>query len=813
MSGNFAARSVAWLRPPKLPDPVHQRVAGSVHFLSLTFTAALLLVAVPATMLAPRPIAFLPTMLGLFSASIGALLLVHLRRPYAASGVLVGGLWLCSTLAALAGTRIMGDSSALYLIVICAAGVLLGRWGALGATVLSAAAVLGLSLLRSQGLLVLTVERSVWTVALGQLTTLIGAGAIAVESLHRLHDALVRVVTSESQARALIDQAADPIVVMTREGRILEASVSACEMTGYSREELCSSRLSDLARLESMIGYEGLLGDLAPGDRLSGERRLTRSDGTRLDVEASIACLEDGRVQVIIRDLSERNAAAEAQRRLRIALNESGTGIVFFDGSLRLVYANETFWEQFGATAPLEPGTRLDEIAAVFNRQDLVERMRAEFRAGRRFSARVAHEGPSGSKVVNDVTLATVYDGTDRPTGYIGTSRDVTHEAELEERLQLSRQFQAVGELASSVAHEFNNLLTVILGSAEALRDSSPSVEVEEIFEAGQRGSALTAKLRSLSRKQAVHFRTVDLNQVVGDSVSMLQRVVRENTMIELRLAPEPAWVDADPNQIQQVLLNLTANAHDAMPAGGVLEIGTGRFELSARSRPHSVSLPDGSYVVLSVRDSGVGMPKDVLEHAFEPFFTTKEEGRGSGLGLPSVSSVVEESGGAIRMESEIGRGTLVEIFLPSALPEAGRDDTGARAPQAQTARKARVLVVEDDPLLRGLIRRALEAEGHSVLTAKDGPEALEIVRSPELIVSDVVLPSMDGRELLATFRSRNPGVPAVLMSRYAPDHLPDLVADETCTGFLPKPFKMEELIRCVDNLLALEDTTHTARD
>ena len=481
------------------------------------------------------------------------------------------------------------------------------------------------------------------------------------------------------------------------------------------------------------------------------------------------------------------------QGQLRRALDELGEGIALFDVDRRLQYANRAFQRLDGAgLTGSEPGA-------------FWERAQRELAQGRSFSGRFERRLPDGTTAVQHATLACVSEGAGEPDGFVVIVRDITREVELEESVQLTRKLDAVGQVARGLVHEFNNLLTVILGSAEAIRAREASEDVEEIIEAGERAASLTTKLASFTRSQAVRITHVDLDRVVRDASPMLQRLVRENVALELKLASQALWVAADPSQLQQVLVNLATNARDAMPEGGTLEVATAALDLSRATRPTRLRLPDGAYVVLSVRDSGDGMSEEVIDRVFEPFFTTKEPGRGTGLGLASVHEIVQQMKGAIDVQSELGKGTQLRIFLPRAVPP--QSESGARpALERERPEAARsILVVEDEPLLRGLVARSLESRGHRVVTARHGAEALELARRepPDLVVTDVILPGVDGGQLVLLLRELQPGLRVLLVSGYEPERVVGATGEDDQTRFLQKPFTIAQLAAEVEALLA----------
>ena len=386
-----------------------------------------------------------------------------------------------------------------------------------------------------------------------------------------------------------------------------------------------------------------------------------------------------------------------------------------------------------------------------------------------------------------------------------GTRRDVTVERFLDERIAQSQRLESVGRLAGGIAHDFNNLLTVILADTESIRSrlGEQDGEAKEIDSAARRAADLTRQLLAFSRGQVLRPTTLDLNAVVTSFESMLRRVIGEDITLKLKLDAGLDPVEADSGQIERVIMNLVVNARDAMPRGGTVEIRTERVTLDeeyVRGRP---GVHAGRYVLLAVSDTGAGMSEEVQKRAFEPFFTTKSKGRGTGLGLASVYGVVRQSGGDISLYSELGRGTSVKILLPASSSGAAAEHRprtvvrGIPAPAGAT-----VLLVEDDPAVRRLVHRSLGSLGYRVLDAKHGEQALEIAEreggNVDVVLTDMIMPGMNGVELVGKLRSQWPGMGIVMMSGYTGDTYVDLDFLPSDIAFLEKPFAVADLQRLV---------------
>ncbi|HXF94697.1 MAG TPA: response regulator [Gemmatimonadales bacterium] len=380
---------------------------------------------------------------------------------------------------------------------------------------------------------------------------------------------------------------------------------------------------------------------------------------------------------------------------------------------------------------------------------------------------------------------------------------------ELERQLQQAQKMEAIGRLAGGIAHDFNNLLTAIIGYADLLAENladrpGASADLDEIRRAAERAADLTRRLLAFSRKQILEPRVVDLNALVTDFERMLRRLIGEDVELRLALAPELGLVRADPGQLEQVIMNLAVNARDAMPSGGKLAIETANVELDAAYAARHVGVTPGRYVMLAVSDTGTGMDQATKARLFEPFFTTKPPGKGTGLGLSMVYGIVKQSGGNIWVYSEPGRGTTFKIYLPQV--EAGEEPEAAAGPIRDTRGTETVLVVEDAEPVRTLARRVLEERGYRVLEAQTAAEAqvaAELHRGPlDLILTDVVLPDLSGRELAERLTARWPALKVLYMSGYTDDSIVQHGVLEAGVAYLQKPFTPESLAAKVRGVL-----------
>ena len=381
----------------------------------------------------------------------------------------------------------------------------------------------------------------------------------------------------------------------------------------------------------------------------------------------------------------------------------------------------------------------------------------------------------------------------------------------LEEQLLQSQKMEAVGQLAGGVAHDFNNILTAISGYAdllaEDLSDRPRQLEdIEEIRKAARRAAALTCQLLAFSRKQMLEPRIINVNDVVLNLDKMLRSLMSENIELKTVLAPDLSATRADQNQLEQVVMNLAINSRDAMPEGGSLTIETANVTLDQEYAARHVSVAPGDYVMVAVSDTGSGMDEKTKARIFEPFFTTKPAGRGTGLGLSTVYGIVKQSGGNIWLYSEPKKGTTFKIYLPAvhALPE----DIGKPAPlETGQPGGGTVLLVEDDEQLRRLTHRSLATQGYTVLEADRGSTALDIARRHkgpiDLLLTDVVMPDINGRKLADTLRPARPGLRVLYMSGYPDGAIADHGMLEAGVAYLAKPFTTEAMLRKVREVLA----------
>jgi two-component system cell cycle sensor histidine kinase/response regulator CckA len=415
-----------------------------------------------------------------------------------------------------------------------------------------------------------------------------------------------------------------------------------------------------------------------------------------------------------------------------------------------------------------------------------------------------------GHRIAVEVTTKVVFqDGV--PLGVEAVARDVSERNRLEDQLRQAQKMEAVGRLAGGVAHDFNNMMTAVVGFSDLVLgrlepDHPARRQVEDIRRAGARATELTRQLLALSRKQVLQPRVLDLNAVVTETQTLLRRLIGEHIELRSALDPDLGLVRADAGQLQQVVMNLVVNARDAMPDGGTLTLETRNVALDEASAAGLVDLPPGDYVLLSVADTGTGMDAQTRARVFEPFFTTKEEGKGTGLGLATVYGIIKQSDGDITVRSEPGLGTAFELYLPRAT-----EADGSAAPQDRTATRTPhgsevILLVEDEDVVRNLERQILEQNGYTVLEARTPGHAIELCDGHDgpihLLLTDVVMPELSGRELADRLTPSRPGLKVLYASGYADGAIVRHGILESGTAFIPKPLTPSSLARKVREVL-----------
>ncbi|HLG15500.1 MAG TPA: PAS domain S-box protein [Blastocatellia bacterium] len=601
---------------------------------------------------------------------------------------------------------------------------------------------------------------------------------------------------------AIFEGSRDAIFISDAESHLILVNTAACEMTGFSKDELHDARIEDLLLGADIPAFRARHGRALAGEDTVWEAKLVKKSGRYVDAEFSmrrIVISDAVYVHSVARDITERKhaeaALRESEGQFRLLFERNPQPMWVFDQeTLFFLAVNDAAVDHYGYSREEFLEMTIADIRPSEDIPALIEAVlggRQALSAGRSWR----HQKKDGTLI--DVEIAAhglTFAG--RPARLV-LATDVSARRRLEEQFRQAQKMEAVGRLAGGVAHDFNNLLTAINGYADLLMMSlgegdSQRSTLEEIRKAGDRAAALTNQLLLFSRRHVLQPKVIDLNTVITNSSKMLGRLIGEDVELLTRPHAEPRFVKADPMQLEQVLLNLVVNARDAMPDGGTLLLEIADAYLDEDYAQRHVAVGPGPYVMLAVSDTGCGIPEEARPHIFEPFYTTKGEGKGTGLGLSTVYGIVEHSGGHIGVYSEVGRGTTFKVYLP----EAKSDDDGGATPSvlAEAPRGSEtILLVEDEEMVRQLAREILELNGYNVLEAAGAEQALQHCsqhRDPiHLMVTDVVMPVMCGRELAARISGSHPETKVLYMSGYTDDAIVHHGILDGTTAFMQKPF------------------------
>ena len=634
---------------------------------------------------------------------------------------------------------------------------------------------------------------------------------------------------AEERLRSIFDNTAEGIFQTDSEGRYLKVNAALARIYGYESAQEMMGELTDIQRQLYVDPQRRgqFIERIERRDRVSNfESQVRRRDGAVIWITENARAVRDGEGRLVyyegtVEDITERRSAEEAlakeRKMLRTLIDASPDIIYVKDTTGRYLLSNLAHTRNLGMNEPIEiVGRKPEDFFVPFRAARLAAEDAKILVSGNavinREEVRIAENNEQRWFLCNKLPLTTP-EGNIR--GVLSISRDITEHKQTAEQLRQSQKMEAIGRLAGGVAHDFNNILTAILGYTEIV---SSNVEdgtelrrdIDEIHAGGLRAAALTQQLLAFSRRQVSVPQALNLNRLISGMRGMFRRLIGEHIEIETVLDPGIGLVKADPHQIEQVILNLVVNARDALGENGRIIIRTGELHLDSISANQKLEVMPGRYVRMAISDNGAGIPAEIIERIFEPFFTTKERGKGTGLGLATCYGIVKQSDGHIFVESKPGFGTTFSVYLPVTADRAERTAPGA-AQGGIAGGTESILIVEDDAAVRRLTWTFLKKLGYHVIEAADGVEALALAHehgeSISLVITDVVMPRMGGRQLAEHLADVIPDARILFTSGYNEEEMltRGIVAEQI--PFLPKPYRTEELARRVRALLDEQGT------
>jgi len=627
--------------------------------------------------------------------------------------------------------------------------------------------------------------------------------------------------TEEQLVRAALILASvrESVMVADMGGIITYWNEGSTKLFGWTAEEMLGRPVSERVPEKHRGEVFARLASLRLGNEIAGEREDYRKDGTRIWVQGRISPIFGRKGEMIgflglAHDITDRRQAEDARRaseaRFRAIIENT-------PDCIKIVAADGTLLQMNRAGLAMIEASTPDEVIGKSIYNVLPPECHETFRLFHEAVCRGQREtlvfdivGVKGGRRTVQ-SIAVPLDLADGSRVHLAITRDITEARRIEGQLRQAQKMDAIGQLAGGIAHDFNNLLTIINGYSDILLQDVPRnhphfVLLSEIRNAGERSASLTRQLLAFSRKQIISPRILDVNMIVTDAEKMLRRIIGEDIRLATSLKLGIGHVRADEGQLQQVLMNLAVNARDAMPTGGRLTIETDTVELGLDYARAHAGVSPGPQVLLTVSDTGCGMTDEVKAHIFEPFFTTKEVGKGTGLGLAVVHGIVQQSGGHINVCSEVGKGTTFKLYLPQIDAQLSADDFGA-AVQSLPRGTQTILVVEDEDGVRSLLQHVLSSCGYTVLTARNGEEAMRVAAvykgTIHLLLTDVVMPEMGGRQLSEQMLARRRDMCVLYISGYTDDAVVKHGILDERVHFLQKPFSPQALAFKVRDVLA----------
>jgi two-component system, cell cycle sensor histidine kinase and response regulator CckA len=629
---------------------------------------------------------------------------------------------------------------------------------------------------------------------------------------------------SEERYRIIATNTADVITVTDMDLRTIFISPSIERLRGFTVEEAMNQTFEQIMTPESFKLTHKLTeeekefeasGTVDPERTRTIEVEEYKKDGSTVWVETTTSFLrdKDGKaigILAVTRDIAERKRAEGEHERLMAAIEQSGETILITDATGTLLYVNPAFEKTTGYSREEAIGKTPRLFTSGEHTDAFYHDLWATISSGKNWHGRMINRRKDGTCFTEAVTISPVCDAAGHIINYVAIKRDITEHLRLEAQFMQAQKMEAVGVLAGGVAHDFNNLLTVIKGYAELLAENlTPNDpkrrDLEQIIKAGQQAASLTTQLLAFSRKQMLQPKRMNLNEVLTEAEKMLRRLIGEDIKFTVTAHPDLGLIFSDPGQVQQILMNLAVNARDAMPKGGSLTIETSNAYFDEDYFDTHPIVKTGSYVMLAVSDTGIGMDAKTQAHIFEPFFTTKERGKGTGLGLSTVYGIVKQSDGFIWVYSEPEKGTTFKIYFPRVEGDIQAVSLEKKGKSVFRGSET-ILVVEDEEAVRALSCRILRDRGYNIFEAANGIEALRIAKNYEkeihLAITDVIMPVMGGKDFASKLNVIRPGIKVLYVSGYADTMIEYHGLLDSNIAFLQKPFTVESLARKVREVI-----------
>ena len=622
-------------------------------------------------------------------------------------------------------------------------------------------------------------------------------------------------IASELSYRRLFEAAQDGILILDADtGRVIDANPFLTNLLGIPHSEMRGKTVGELSPFKDLVSNQAMLERLQKDGYIRYEDLpLETRDGLKIAVEFVSNVYQAGEHKVIqcnIRDITARKHVEEVSARLAMAVEQAVEAVMITDIQGTILYVNPAFEETSGYASAEVLGHYPSILKSGKHDAEFYGRIWETLARGEIWRGHLINRRKDGSLFEEDATISPVRNATGTIINYVGVKRDVTHDMHLRAQLLQSQKMEAIGQLAGGVAHNFNNILAVIQMQSDLLKRGELSAKqlesADEITASVQRAAALTRQLLLFSRNEALQPRDLDLNESIANTIKMLKSILGEDIEMLLKTEAQSMFLHADPGMINQVLLNLVVNARDAMTNGGQLVIETSCAEFDELAVSQSGQARPGSFVCLSVSDTGDGIPPEIMQRIFEPFFTTKDIGKGTGLGLATVLGIVQQHQGWINVYSELGRGTTFRLYLPRIVLNADLKPSSPE-PASMWGGHETILLTEDDPALRITFHSALAQLGYRILDASTAAMAMEIWQQHrdeiDMLLTDLVMPGrMTGKELAWRLLQKNPKLKVTYMSGYSSEVVGKDFPLQEGIHFLSKPFSMRQLARTIRDCL-----------